>query len=221
MNPTRQPGDAPDVVVPQPDPTSLTTAQLVREIAALREILDSKIEGKSEIVGARFDGMDRAIKLLQVIFDRVPSDIDKAVATLERLHEEKFRSIATQFSERDVRAEQTSRDSKVAVDAALQAAKEAVGKQNEASDRAISKSETATTKQIDQQGLLIASVERLLKDSIDETKERVTRIESQGIGEKTAKVTQQTSNTGLVGIVGLVIGSLIALASLLYAIMKP
>ena len=182
---------------PVPDPTVLTTQALMREITGLREILETKAAGDRGIIEARLKGMDRAVELLQAIADRMPTDIQGRVEDLERLHEEKFRSIQVQFSERDTRAEQTSRDSKVAVDAALQAAKEAVGKQNEASDRSIQKSETATTKQIDQQGL-----------RIDDLKERLTRIEGEGRGSEAAKVTQQTSNTGNIAIIGVVIAAL-------------
>lgn len=87
---------------PDPDPTQLTTQQLLREIALTRELFDSQMSG------------------------------------LRELHQEKFHSIEIQFTERDKRASDSARDSKTAVDAALQAAKEAVGK-----------SEVSTTKQIE------------------------------------------------------------------------
>ncbi len=73
---------------------------------------------------------------------RVPTDTDKQIQHLkelvvalieerDKLVAEKFNGISTQFKERDVRVEQTARDTKVAVDAALQAAEKAVIKQNE------------------------------------------------------------------------------------------
>jgi hypothetical protein len=101
---------------------------------------------------------------------------------LQRLHEEKFRSVAIQFVERDTRTEQTSRDSKVAVDAALQAAKEAVGEQNKSSAMAIAKSEAATTKQIDQIGVIIQTNTAGFNDKIDDIKSRLTIIEGKATG---------------------------------------
>ena len=205
---------------PVPDPTVLTTAQLNRESAALREILESEIKGQKEVFEARFDGMDKAIKLLQQIADRNPAEMDSRVSHLERLHSEKFASIQTQFTERDTRTEQTQRDSKVAVDAALQAAKEAVGKQQEGGDKAIAKSEAATIKQLDQIQLLIKTSVEGLDSKIADVKERLTRLESEDKGKQAAVTTQQTSNASVVGIIGLVIGSLIGIGGLIVAFVK-
>jgi hypothetical protein len=201
------------VVVPSPDPTLLTTQQLIREIQSLRELFD-----------ARLDGMDKALTLLQAKADRYPQPTDLAITRLQELiyqkfesvglefrardqavstaleaqresmitkhesvvmsvqrlqelHTEKFDSIATQFKERDVRTEQASKDSKVAIDAALQAQKEAVGKQNEANSAAISKSEAAFVKQIDQIGILISTMTKGTDDKIGDIKDRLTTIE--------------------------------------------
>lgn len=194
---------------PSPDPTLLTTAALMREVAALRELIEAKSAGQYGIFEARFEGMDRAVRLLQTIFDRIPAEIEARVSGLKTLHEEKFSSIQIQFTERDTRAEQTSRDSKTAVDAALQAAKEAVGKQNEASDRAILKSEGSTSKEIDG-----------LKTLINDVKDRLNRIEGEGRGQQAAKTTQETSNTSQLGWIGLVFGTLIGLGGLLAAFLR-
>ena len=156
--------------VPIPDPTVLTTQQLTREILAIRELIE-----------ARLDGMDKAINLIQAQSDRAPSHIqttiEAAVGRLQELHNEKFISIETQFKERDVRTEQTSKDNKVAIDAALQAQKEAVGKQNESNSQAIAKSEAAFIKQIDQIGMLIATMGKGTDDKIRDIKDRLTTIE--------------------------------------------
>lgn len=156
---------------PIPDPSTLTTAQINREIAGLREILET-----------RMDGMDARFMQLHVEFDKVPIAVEKIVQNLESLHEEKFQSIQTQFSERDTRTEQTSRDSKVAVDAALSAAKEAVSAQTIASQREILKSETATTKQIDSILSLIQSMTKASDEKIDDLKSRLGAIEGRGAG---------------------------------------
>src|ERR1035437_3965879 len=91
---------------PLPDPTYLTTQQLQRELLALREIIE-----------ARLTGSDKISELVQLQLDQRTVQINAEVDHLRTEHEEKFRSIATQFSERDIRTEQTARDSKVAVDA--------------------------------------------------------------------------------------------------------
>src|SRR5579859_5246367 len=115
---------------PVPDPTVLTTQQLQREIGTSRELVEALASGMQRVFETRLDAMDKAIQLLQAETDRAPARIVQVVDHLRSVHDEKFRSIDKQFLERDTRTEQTSRDSKVAVDAALQAAKEAVGEQN-------------------------------------------------------------------------------------------
>src|SRR4026207_2120579 len=107
---------------PVPDPTLLTTAALTREIAALKEL-----------VVTRLDAMDKAMDIFSDNLTRAPTEVDKQISHLKELmietfavHMEQFASIPPHFRERDVRGEQSAKDSKVAVDAALQAAKEAV-----------------------------------------------------------------------------------------------
>jgi hypothetical protein len=145
---------------PVPDPTILTTQQLIREVDSAREILET-----------RFNGMDKAIELLQKATDKTPCTIKDAVDRLQELHQEKFDSIATQFVERDTRTESTARDSKIAIDAALQAAKEAVGK-----------TEISFTKQIDAIGFNLQTMVKAIDDKFDDMKGRLTLIEGQAKG---------------------------------------
>ena len=212
--------------VPVPDPTILTTQQLVREIDALKEVIFTRLDGMDEAIKifneaitrtptdtdkqiqhlkslheTRFDGMDKAVWLLQSIGDKLPGIIDEKIHSLKDLHEEKFSSIEKQFKERDVRTEQSSKDSKVAVDAALQAAKEAVGAQNTSSALAIAKSETATMKQIDQISMLIQTGNKAVDDKFDDLKERLTRIEGKGEGKVVTEAAHQTSSTFVVSVV--------------------
>lgn len=165
------------------DPTERTMQQLLRDVAASREIIEAKIEGFHSGIDIRFKDRDRAIELLQHATNKIPELIAEQVFHLRVLHEEKFSSIATQFLERDTRTEQTSRDSKVAVDAALQAAKEAVGEQNKSNAQAISKSEASFTKQIDQIGQAVSTMGKTIDDKIDDVKSRIQAIESQRKGQ--------------------------------------
>ena len=184
------PESAPAIAAPQtiskpdPDPTVLTTQALFREINQVQALLDAHMDGLEGTLSARITAIDRDVDRLQLAVEQEPASTGALIGTLRDLHEEKFKSIQVQFVERDTRTEQTSRDSKVAVDAALQAAKEAVGEQNKSSALAIAKSEASTTKQIDQQGLLIASSTQGLDDKIDDIKDRLTRIEGKDIGTR-------------------------------------
>ena len=153
-----------------------------REIVAAREIVEAKLIGIRTVFETRLEGMDKAISLVQLQTDVFPTKVQVEVTHLQRLHQEKFDSIATQFQERDTRNELSSRDSKVAVDAALQAAKEAVGEQNKSNALAIAKSEATFTKQIDQIGILVASMGKGFDDKVDDIKSRLQAMESQKKG---------------------------------------
>jgi hypothetical protein len=199
---------------PIPDPTLLTTQQTLREI-----------EGLKELIFTRLGGVDKSLELLEYKINEGPHVASKLVESLRALIDqkfevtlEKFRSIQTQFTERDTRVEQTARDSKVAIDAALSAQEKAVSKQNESFGLSIAKSETATAKQIDQLGVLVASTNKGTDDKITDLKERIARIESLKTGADSQQSTQRTAAMNTVSIVALVIGSLIGVTGIVVAL---
>jgi hypothetical protein len=128
---------------------------------------------------------------------------------LRELHEEKFSSIDVRFSERDTRTEQTSRDSKLAVDAALQAA-----------EKAVSKSEVSTMKQIDQIGMLMASQQKAQDDKFDDVKERLTILEGRGEGVKLTQEKQVSHGNLWISVAAMVIGLLLGIAGLVISLRK-
>jgi hypothetical protein len=160
------------------DPTPVTIEALQREAAVLKELIFT-----------RLDAMDKAVTLFNENLNRVPTDVDKQVGNLKDLHGERFSRVSTQFegiqlqfSERDKRAQEVSKDSMVAVAAALQAAKELGNEQTRASALAIAKSETATAKQLDQIGVNLQSIQGALNDKIDDLRTRLTGFEGRGQG---------------------------------------
>jgi hypothetical protein len=52
-------------LLPRPDPTRLTSAALIREITTLREQVFREMVALREILQTRLDGMDKALQLLQ------------------------------------------------------------------------------------------------------------------------------------------------------------
>lgn len=205
---------------PDPDPTVLTTAALIREIDSLRERTSHDNKLLRELIEARLNGNDQAVALLRTTTDALPDKIVSAVQALQELHEEKFNSIGIQFKERDVRTDQTSRDSKVAVDAALKAQQEAFAEQNKSSALAISKSEAATTKQIDLIGGNITALSKSIDDKFNDIKERVTQIEARTQGAQIQKSdSQQNANQNWGFIVG-GIGILVSVATLIVLLLS-
>jgi hypothetical protein len=209
------------ISTPNPDPTVLTTASLLREITSLKEL-----------VFTRLDGMDRAVTL-------VPQETDKQISHLKELHDSRFTelqdrmqsirtaletkiddrssSVQLQFRERDIRTDQTSRDNKVAVDAALQAAKELVGEQNRSSTLAISKSESSVAKQIEQIETLIKTGNKAVDDKFADAKDRITRLESIGTGRSTEHAALTNQFNWSVGIAVAILLSLAGFAFQIYS----
>lgn len=182
----------------EPDPTTLTTQNLQREIASLKELVLT-------IIG----GMQQAIEVSHADLVRVPTDVQKQVGNLKELHDEKFASVhrqleqlsklteekfkivdqqfkgvENQFSERDVRVKDSAAAATTAINAALQSQKEAAGEQAKTFTLSVDKSEKATKEQIDQQRLLQQTNYDSLNDKISMLDGRVTRSEGTGQGKK-------------------------------------
>jgi hypothetical protein len=156
------------------DPSTLTTASLQREIAALEKLMTQRIVA-----------VEQGIQIAHENLVRVPTDYDKAIGHLREVFDErvatlnqKFANIDTQFEERDTRVEQTRASAKEALDAALQAAKEAVGKQNDAFSTAINKLELTIGKQIENVVLLQNTAVEALNGKLDDVKERLGRTDT-------------------------------------------
>jgi hypothetical protein len=221
----------PNQVVPNPDPSEVTSDAIDRRVENIKEVLDAKIDGMAKavevfqadltrvptqldravaglrdlvearmlqhandlqaikelvsersndrltIINTRFEGMDKAIKLLHDQQEGRQQAIDATVNQLRSLHDERFNSIGTQFTERDRRVEQLKEAAdttneerfksiqtqftllkqateqldvanKTAIAAALQAQKESAGETQKTSQAAIAKSETSTSEAI-------------------------------------------------------------------------
>lgn len=208
-----------------PDPTVLTTQLVDRALAAYREVVE-----------ARLDGMDQAVKLVaaDLALARHQADSDlvhfrddrdrqnlalreilsAAVANVSEVTGEKFNAVDTRFQERDTRTQQAADESRISLDAALAAAKEAVSEQNKANTEAIRKSELATQKQIDSLVALMTTANRSVEDKIGDLKTRLDRSEGRGMG-----VTETHTESRLnVGQVLMAASVLIAIAGLIIAL---
>jgi hypothetical protein len=187
-----------DGTPPVPDPTILTTEQLLRTVRAERDYVD----GIRDVIEERLAAMDKATALLSDTVNRVPTVVQTEVAhitglmaerftSIDNLMDVKFQSIATQFAERDTRQEREARDNKVAVDAAFAAQKEAAAKQDESNAKAIDKSERATAETISKLQDLTTTISNGLSAQIADLKSRLDSGEGRDSGSRT----QETDNT--------------------------
>ena len=189
--------------VPNPDPSDLTISMVYHEIANLRQLLE-----------ARLDGIDRATVVFEANLTRVPTEVDKQVLRLRELHDERFvaakearnglaEGIQKQFDERDIRSKASELSAQVAVSAALQAQKEAAAAQNDSNAAAISKSEVATTKQIDGILALLASNTKAIDEKISST---VARLDRSEVGQTSTHTNQATNIAIGAIIVSIIVG---------------
>ncbi len=190
-----------------PDPSILTTQQLWREIASLKELTFT-----------RLDAIEMAVRIAHEDMVRVPTEVQKAISTLKELHEEKLSSIQhlmearrisidSILAERDAQRLQANHDNKIALDTALAAAKESSGEQIKTQAMAIVKNETAASKQIE-----------ALEDKLNDMKDRLTTIEAMSMGSEKMDSTRHNAVNfnaylifGIVGIVLSIVGIAIAL----------
>jgi hypothetical protein len=212
-------------VTPIPDPTTLTTAALAREITSLKELLFT-----------RLDAMDKAQELFDLNLNRVPTAVDKQVGNLKELlttlfdsrwemlldkidtrvkevdHNEaemialinqKFAGVDQRFEERDIRMAQLAGNNKSNLDAALAAAEKATFKQTETFSATILKTEVSTSKQIDTQGETIKTSTNALNDKIEDVRTRLARIEAAREGSNDERHNRMSSGTYTLGFVGL------------------
>lgn len=160
--------------VPSPDPTVLTTAALLREIGALRELLTQRVDA----LESERDRTTGAAKERRDVLNRESQEQLRALAEFVELRiAGQAETVKLQFELVERQRVEQKKDTKDAVDAALTAQKEAVKEQTTASERAIAKSETSTTKQLEQQQETVSTAIDALRRSIDEVKERIVEVD--------------------------------------------
>jgi hypothetical protein len=208
-SPEAQPLFLQGVSTPVPDPTTLTREAVDRVAAQWQR----ELEHTQALLETRLDGMDKATELRLGPIMAIPAQIGGAVHDLRELvrerfadadHQleaqrawlvgeisrvsdvaaERFAAIGTRFDERDERTRQAALESRISLDAALAAAKEAVGQQNESNTRAIQVAGEAVQKQIDALTVLMSSSIASLEIRIRELKERLDKGEGTKQGGK-------------------------------------
>lgn len=132
---------------------------------------------------------------------------DQIFRARDEIRNDKFSYVEKQFALIERHREEQKLDTKAAVDAALIAQKEAVKEQTLASERAIAKSESATTKQLDQQASGFSTAISGVFNQLNDVKERMTRVES---GKQGGTDRAQAINTVIIAVLALItMGSII------------
>ncbi len=144
---------------PVPDPTSLTTAALEREVAAVREVIEEKIGGLTALLSTQLGDVRVRIDEQRHYYDAVLTERDNR-------YEERFAasqvavSAAFVASEKAVAAAFEAREKAIA--AAFEASEKAVAAAFESADRAITKAEISIEKRADATYVALGELQRLL-----------------------------------------------------------
>lgn len=144
---------------PVPDPTSLTTAALEREVGGLREIIEEKIAALTILVNAQLEELRLRTAEQRHYYDAVLAERDTR-------YEDRFAAsqlaVAAAFeaSEKAVASAFEAREKAIA--AAFEASEKAVGAAFESADRAITKAEISIEKRADATYVALGELQRLL-----------------------------------------------------------
>jgi hypothetical protein len=206
----------PDDIVPRPDPTRLTTQLVDRAISAFREVFEVRLAEMDKAIVLAADSIGKLPGDATVKCDRLRIDLDGQMLALREyimsqigntrdVTAEKFDAVNARFVERDVRTEQTAMESRISLDAALAAAKEAVAEQNKANAQAIGKSETATQKQIDAMVQLMTTSNNSLEDKIADIKSRLDRGEGRDTGSANASTDRRSDIGAIIAAIAVVV----------------
>ena len=76
-----------EMIVPQPDPTLLTTAQLTREISNARELIESKVSGAVLMLEGRIAANASALENVRIMVDR---HVDTSIRDVKEILETRF-----------------------------------------------------------------------------------------------------------------------------------
>jgi hypothetical protein len=198
-------------------------AQLTRRLAAERDYVDGKVETLLQ----RFADMDRATELLSATVGAVPTDLQKAIADVLRLMDERRLSTKDQFESRDRLWQSESSLKQMALAAALAAQEKAAAVQVETFSSQIRGLGERVDRTVDKNAELAKSESNALSARVTALGDQITRNQQQ-IAEilagSQAVVAQRVdtrggamSVQGYVGMVVSILGVVIAAVAIIIA----
>lgn len=199
------------------DPSKLTTDAVlaakedlrreIREAERLRQIEHTTLR---DLVFAAIDNSQSQREAMRRDLELNDRRIEEGVVL-------RFIAVDQRFVERDTRTEQAAQESRISLDAALAAAKEAVGEQNKSNTQSILKSETSTMKLIDGLQTLMSTNTDATNDKIADLRTRLDRGEGNITGATNLRIAQRAGinqNTAVITAslisIGIVVSTLIA-----------
>jgi len=214
--------------VPIPDPSLVTAQEIEKAARQLRMEFSAGLEALRQVLETRFDAKDKADTVLSENVNRVPTLLDREIATvrghtderfvglrqwiqekfagLERLEDERIEGLKTAFREDKMAAS-------TAVNAAFAAQKEAATQQNMSNTAAIAKAEASTMKALESLDDKISGLKESFGRDISNLTGRFDRGEGGNQGAQ-LQMREQRENTKLtIAIAGGIVGFLVLLVA--------
>ena len=163
--------------IPVPDPSVLTTDALVTAKEDLRREAETLLHNRDAVVAA------------------LRTELMGEIRRLEDIESERLLRIDQRFEERDERTDQIAQLGRISLDAALAAAKEAVGEQNKSNALSITKSENSMKEQVNANANQTSTRIDAMADKIDDLKGRIDRGEGGQTGQRYERTEQQFRTT--------------------------
>lgn len=144
---------------PRPDPTALTTEQLHREVGTLRELIEEKLGGVTNLLNTHVNQLEAQVVEVRRYYDAIFTERDTR-------YEERFTAsqlaVAAAFeaSEKAVASALEAREKAIA--AAFEASEKAVAAAFQSAALAINKAEISIEKRADATYVAIGELQRLL-----------------------------------------------------------
>jgi hypothetical protein len=172
--------------------------ELARALQAQRDLFISDMKTFGASMGNLQKEVDGITNSAFITVSNLKDLVYSKIAELSSVTIEKFAGVNSQFEERDTRTDQRAGDTKLAVDAAFAAAKEATAK-----------IEAGFTKQIESMADQIGTIVKNADDKVGDLKDRITAMES-----RTAGMQSQTTERRLDGgaMVGLIVAGMMAIS---------
>ena len=168
-----------------------------------RPIIGSKINTGGKPI-SKSDPSKLTTRQLHREIDQLRELLDIESAWEEKLRAERLSFVNEKFALIELARIEQKADTKAAVDAALTAQKEAVKEQTTASERAIAKSESATTKQLEALNSTYFTALKGITDLLNDTKDRVSKVESIRVGADSQNNSKRADLTVFILIIGLI-----------------
>ncbi len=144
---------------PRPDPTSLTTEQLHREVAILRELIEEKLDARNALVDSQIERVVRQLDDARHYYDHILIERDRRYNERYEANQLAVKA-ALDANEKAIDTAFESREK--AISAAFIASEKAIAAAFESAEKAINKAEQSIEKRADATYVAIGELQQIL-----------------------------------------------------------